>query len=464
MLALANGNGRDKMALHKHSARTVRKPCKCHGTVAVYSGIHGRDLGKYWAHDSDCHDPQFNPCPECGQYGKFVLVDATDANTAAEVGDELSEGTRHNRSATPAERTPAPPAFKRVCVRHGCTSDAEEGDLCLEHATEPAPDSTPTPQAQPGGDVAAAMATLMASLTPQIDTETVRRMVKDEFNAAVFPTRTVIIDPDGNDATPRDLPDAQHENFADILQILSAAKSCPVPMAVLMVGPAGSGKSTVARNAATALNLSYGEISLNPMLPVTNLLGYMNATGDYVTTEFRRRWEHGGVFHADEFDNGHPSTMATLNAALACGRGGAIAFPDGMVPKHENFVFIASANTFGRGPDRVYVGRQQLDAATLNRFVTFELGYDEALEHAMCSSTGLDSAKVTEVLRYVRAVRANVTTKKMTVLMTPRNAVFACTLLRAGVEPDAVIRQTLRAGMSDADWHKATEGVAPLAV
>lgn len=425
------------MALIKHAERTNRKPCYCHGSTQVY-----------WAHNTeqtiDAKGRPIPPCTSCGNTGKMVLVDANDFTRTIPQGGVIPPEHIHRRDG--GQDTPAPVA-----------GDADSPVEAPEHVTPPAP----KPAATGAGDAAQALQALIDTITPSVDEDTIRAMVEEKFNATVFPTRTVILTPEGEDVTPGDLPDTSHEQFADVLSILAASKTCPVPMSVLMVGPAGSGKSTIAKDAAKALGYPYGEISLNPMLPVTSLLGYMNANGDYVKTVFREIWEEGGVFHADEFDNAHPSTMATLNAALACPKGGSIAFPDGMVQRADEFVFIASANTFGRGPDRVYVGRQQLDAATLNRFVTVEIGYDAALEHSMCLATGLSNEKVAETLRYVRDIRRNITSKKMTVLMTPRNAVFACTLLQAGMSKETVISSTLRNGVSDADWSKATESVTP---
>ena len=71
-----------------------------------------------------------------------------------------------------------------------------------------------------------------------------------------------------------------------------------------------------------------------------------------------------------------------LNSALA---NGSCAFADGMVKRHEDFILIATANTFGNGANAQYVGRNQLDSATLDRFVTIEWGYDEELEMAIAS-------------------------------------------------------------------------------
>lgn len=434
--------------LIKHNERTTRKPCFCHGIV-----------GHYWCHDTDVttrpDGTSYDYCEDCKVTGKMVQAEANDVTKRIPVGHEIPEAHRHDRDS---KATPAPTPASMPNAR-----PAEPKDATIPMGANAAIDAAANQASAAPGDMNAMMQafqTLSSAFGPKIDTETVRAMVKDEFKATVFPTRTVVVNPDG-DVITGDIPDTTHEALADILIDISASRTSPTPMSVLMVGPAGSGKSTLARNAASALNLKYGEISLNPMLPVTNLLGYLNATGTYVRTVFRDLWENGGLFLADELDNGHPSTLATLNAALAAKAGTGIAFPDGMVDRHKDFIFMASANTYGRGPDRIYVGRQQLDAATMDRFVVEEINYDESLEHQICLNTGYDANKVAEVLRYVRALRKNAVSKKMTILVTPRSSVFMCTLLHAGKKFKSVEASSLRRGISDADWSKLQDGVVP---
>lgn len=79
----------------------------------------------------------------------------------------------------------------------------------------------------------------------------------------------------------------------------------------------------------------------------------------------------------DELDNGHPGLLTELNQALALD---ICAFPDGMVVRHARFRFVTTGNTYGTGGGRQYVGRQALDAATLDRLVTIDVPVDENLE------------------------------------------------------------------------------------
>ena len=78
---------------------------------------------------------------------------------------------------------------------------------------------------------------------------------------------------------------------------------------------------------------------------------------------------NGGVFLFDEIDAADANVLLVVNSALANGRMSVPSRHDQPVAKkHSEFVCIAAANTFGRGADRVYVGRNELDEATLDRF------------------------------------------------------------------------------------------------
>jgi cobaltochelatase CobS len=120
----------------------------------------------------------------------------------------------------------------------------------------------------------------------------------------------------------------------------------------------------------------------------------MNATG-YVSTEFRKAFEFGHVFNLDEIDHANPNVLGVLNSALANKQ---MAFPDGMVTRHDNFIVVASGNTFGTGATAQYVGANPIDAATKDRFAVMEIHYDEAIEDAMVASVGLDKAVATKWL------------------------------------------------------------------
>lgn len=391
--------------LIKHSKRTIRSGCKKCGEKSLY-----------WAHDSEQSGEY---CEDCQASGKWVLI---------QVSGELHK--------CHLEAEAAPITVEEMPPSANADFSANKSEENEPMGVSPAP----VMPADNGGAFAA-FQSLVASLAPKVDRDEVAAMIKAEMANVVVPTRTVVERIVGERKTISN----SHEKLADVTTDLLSGEH------VLMVGPAGTGKSTIAEQAAESLGIPYYSISLSPMTAASQILGYMQAEGEYVRSLFREAYEHGGVFHFDEFDNGHPSVLAVINASLANGR---MAFPDQMVKRHDDFRCVASANTYGRGPDRAYVGRQQLDAATLDRFSIETIGVDEALEHSLCIASGLDKDNILRVLGYVRSLRMNAEQRAMTVVISPRASVGMCRLLAAGKTWEAAVEPRLRRGMSEKDWGK----------
>lgn len=407
--------------LVKHSDRTLRKACKNCGK----GGASDPENALYWAHDTAKR--YHADCDKCGVNGAFVLMER--------------DGTRH----VCGTKTVTTPDLGEVYPETPITT-TEDGIKIPTPVTPTVQDykkevSTVAPA---GNDVQAALELLMGALSPTVDRAEIESMVKQAVADVVYPTRTVIERADGE---RKELSGKTHHKVADVITCLLAGEH------VLMVGPAGTGKSTIAEQAAEALDLAYASISLSPQTPASQLVGYMQATGQYVGTLFRERFENGGVFHFDEMDNAHPSVLATINAALANGQ---MAFPDGMVRKHADFKAVASANTYGRGADRAYVGRQALDAATLDRFTIETVDVDESLETELAHSVGLEKDQVDRVLKFVRKVRANVVKHSMPLVISPRATMGMVRLLAAGRSWESAVDARVRRGMSDTEWLKVT--------
>ena len=223
--------------------------------------------------------------------------------------------------------------------------------------------------------------------------------------------------------------------------LLAAAVAARVN--VMLVGPAGSGKTTAAVKAAQALGLPfYGTGAINSEYKRT---GFSDAQGRSVSTAFRTAFEHGGVFLFDEIDASLPGALLAFNAALA---NDWMDFPDANVKRHDDFRVIAGANTFGTGADRQYVGRNQLDAASLDRYAVIDWGYDEALEASLLGLPAPKGAPVPasilpreeEEVRglaarwvdRVRKVRGAVSDLKVRHVVSPRATINGTKLLAAG--------------------------------
>jgi cobaltochelatase CobS len=222
-----------------------------------------------------------------------------------------------------------------------------------------------------------------------------------------------------------DLPAHAHHALPDLITMVAAS------VHVFLVGPAGSGKSVLAGQAAKALGLELSSLSLGPTTPTTKLFGYRDAHGAYVGTPFRRAYELGGLMLIDEMDNGHPGLLAELNQTLSNRHA---AFGDGMVARHESFRVVATGNTYGLGPDRRYVGRNALDAATLDRFSLLPIAYDEDLEERLTLAQGANPRLAWQWLGHVRRIREKVDALNLNVIVSPRASIEGARLLAAGLD------------------------------
>lgn len=224
-----------------------------------------------------------------------------------------------------------------------------------------------------------------------------------------------------------------HKCFGDLMHIVSCRNHA------FLTGGAGSFKTSGAKKVAEVLGLECSAISVSAQTTESKLLGYMDAHGKYVTTEFRKRYENGGVFILDEIDNGNANTLAVLNSALA---NDDCAFADGMVKMHEDFVLIATANTFGSGANAQYVGRNALDKATLDRFDHVEWDYDNDLEMHIAPNKAW--------CKDVQAIRKAVSDLKIKAVVSPRATFGGAKLLASGMSYHKVLFAKIWKGL-DAD-------------
>ena len=177
-----------------------------------------------------------------------------------------------------------------------------------------------------------------------------------------------------------------HEKFERLLQLAQARQNIFLP------GPTGCGKTHICQQIADALDLPFYFISCSAGMSEGVLGGRLLPTGDagrfeYVISEFVEAYENGGLFLLDEIDAADANVLLVINAALANGKMSVPNRPENPVAeRHEDFICIAAANTFGTGSNRLYAGRNTLDAASLSRFQigTVPTDYDKRVEKAVC--------------------------------------------------------------------------------
>ncbi len=229
------------------------------------------------------------------------------------------------------------------------------------------------------------------------------------------------------------LPDTpRHYLFPEILTAINQGLPCA------LIGPAGSGKSTLCEQVAIALNMKF--YLQNSVTGTHELTGYMDAHGRYQSTPFRTAFEHGGVILVDEVDTSDAGALKWVNTALANGHA---MFPDQAEPvkRHDSFRILIAANTWGNGADRMYVGANQLDASTLDRFVFFDFLYDEKLELILSGNK--------QWAERVQKLRKAVAKEKARIVISPRATFHGSKLLAAGWKQSTVEERVIWKGMDN---------------
>lgn len=162
---------------------------------------------------------------------------------------------------------------------------------------------------------------------------------------------------------------------------------------IWMVGPAGCGKSTMARNVAKELDIPYLCISCGIGTSATEFIGYKYPERE--STKFAEFYAKKSIILIDEMTALDPAVAQVLNAALANDE---IETTTGLVHRNPECVIIATSNTFGNGADRQYVANNQLDSSTIDRFVggIIEVDYSSAYESQFDK----------EVVEYVQLLRS----------------------------------------------------------
>lgn len=237
-----------------------------------------------------------------------------------------------------------------------------------------------------------------------------------------------------------------HSAFDTIIKVLNSSKR--INKNIMLVGPCASGKSSLCEDVASYYKLDFYPMSVGLQTTKSDLLGFINAKGDYVTSPVRQAFENGGVLLLDEFDATHAGTVTILNGMLA---NDICAFPDKIVRKHKDFICIVACNTYGRGATLEFTGRNRLDTATLDRFICIQVNYDESLEKKLTNNDGW--------FRIIKNIRRNIDKHGLKVAVSPRASMQGADLLDAGFDINDVLEMVVYKGSSDEVKSKLMQGV-----
>lgn len=390
-----------------------------------------------------------NKCDRCGSSGLYwaqddnskFLVEANHVTKHADVGSWISDRHVH---ACHVKR------FESVTGRSVDGTKREE---------TPAPEPTPeeqqvpapyVPAPAPKGDDAALLDLLRERLGGQtVNREQVEAIVREAIGDIVFPTTTVVL----RDEVAYELPGVQHQSMPKLISALS------LNLNVLLVGPTGTGKSYMASQAAKALGLeAYQPPSMTSQTTEAKFAGFIDAGGTYHPTEVYR-WAtnpDGGLIILDELDNGNPNVNGWWNTALA---NRFIVFPNGVRAElTKNHLVAATANTYGFGRSREFVGRNPVDFATKSRFIELSILIDDTVEHHMVLEATAGNRELTDrILKYARKLRVKADENVVNALIDPRGTVAMGKMLGHQSDIwswDDAVTACLRHGVDDDKWAK----------
>ena len=213
----------------------------------------------------------------------------------------------------------------------------------------------------------------------------------------------------------------KHEHFNLLVSLVSIRKN------VYLWGEAGSGKSSAARQIADLLGLPFYYLGLQAQMSEPRLMGYQDAHGNYVPSDFYRAYSGGGIFLLDELELGSGNLLGSLNGALA---NGSASFPCGQVKRHPDFICIATGNTPALGATVQFSDRRALDGSVRDRFLFIEWNTDETLERQLASQRFDNSDAWVSWVRNVRELCKHAHPK---VTCTQRASIDGAELLACGI-------------------------------
>lgn len=223
-----------------------------------------------------------------------------------------------------------------------------------------------------------------------------------------------------------------HKEFETITKMVG--KNIPL----MLIGPAGSGKNHTIEQVAEALDLDF--YFTNAVTQEYKLTGFIDAGGKYHETQFYQAFSNGGVFFLDEIDASCPDALVILNSAIA---NGYFDFPCGRVTAHEDFRVIGAGNTYGTGADMVYVGRNVLDGATLDRFAVIYFDYDEDIERSLAYDNKL--------YEFIKALRKTINNNSLRYILSMRAVINATKMLEIGIPKKEILKNVILKSMSQDD-------------
>lgn len=218
----------------------------------------------------------------------------------------------------------------------------------------------------------------------------------------------------------------------------TVARCVEMGRTVALRGPAGNGKTTGAKQILKDLGFNIYNIDCNDSLTADDLVGgiKLESTGQgQMKTTFqpgifaKAFADPKGAILMDEFDALDPKLALCIQSALLRDSGGPgkreLSVPtndgDKVMVSEGKCPIILTMNTYGSGATREYVGRNTLDAASLDRINTIvdtDYANEDKIVHARYPDLKKD--KVNEIVAFAKRIRMKIAEKNMRIILSTR--------------------------------------------
>jgi cobaltochelatase CobS len=212
-----------------------------------------------------------------------------------------------------------------------------------------------------------------------------------------------------------------------------------------LTGSPGTGKSRMVATIAKAFGFAPERTHFFPVSNMdqkNSVQGFIRPTDGVFQPGPGYHAYKGDLVFFDELDAGNGSAMNALNVLLDSPF---VTFPNGeTLERPEHLFIIGAGNTVGKGGDMMFL-RNQMDAATRNRWVFHHVDYDRNIERAVVTAILGDLAD--RWLNFCWGVRERLEGER--VVFSTRNIRHGALQVRRGHTIESIVASALLPGESD---------------
>jgi hypothetical protein len=220
---------------------------------------------------------------------------------------------------------------------------------------------------------------------------------------------------------------------------------------VLVTGPAGCGKSKMAKEMAVALKTKFFTISFSGGVRYAQVFGTTQIKKDgsteWVPSELLRAVQKPGLVLLDEIFAADANVLIGLNSLLETDSRSFLS-PIGEIKVHKDCRFIACANTLGRTKDNKHRGAQRADDSLLDRFCVVHMSYDTEVEKTILKKLGMKNG---DLLKKVADLREKLKVNQINFEASTRRLITCARLTISGLLPEKAFEMAFLNSLSKAE-------------